>query len=293
MPAIEVFAPAKVNLALHVTGRRADGYHLLDSLVAFAPVGDRLRLHPAEAMRLRVHGPEAAGVPEDGTNLVLRAAEVLGPGPAAAIELEKCLPAASGIGGGSSDAAAALRGLAWLRGQGVAAQGLERLGADVPMCLDPRPARTRGIGEDLTPVSLPDLPAVLVNPRVEVSTPAVFKALAVKENPALPEIPTFVDRLSCLGWLAAQRNDLEVPAMRLAPAIAQVLAVLGASAGCHFARMSGSGATCFGLYETAGDATAAAAEIAAAHPDWWVASGLLGDQSAAARPQVATATTAR
>lgn len=293
MPAIEVFAPAKVNLALHVTGRRADGYHLLDSLVAFAPVGDRLTLQPAEAMRLRVLGPEAAGVPEDGTNLVLRAAELLGPGPGVAIELEKCLPAASGIGGGSSDAAAALRGLAWLRGQGVAAEGFERLGADVPMCLDPRPARTRGIGEELTPVTLPDLPAVLVNPRVEVSTPAVFKALLVKENPPLPEIPGFVDTLACLRWLAAQRNDLEVPAMMLAPEIAQVLAVLSASPGCHFARMSGSGATCFGLYETAEDANSAAAQIAAAHPGWWVASGLLGDQSAAASPQVLAATTAR
>jgi len=293
MPEIEVFAPAKVNLALHVTGRRADGFHLLDSLVAFAPVGDRLLLRPSAALRLRVRGPEAAGVPEDGSNLVLRAAELLGPGSGADIVLEKCLPSASGIGGGSSDAAAALRGLARLRGQGLVAEGLERLGADVPMCLDPRPARTRGIGEELSAVRLPDLPAVLVNPRVEVSTPAVFKALLVKENPPLPEIPEFANTLQCLRWLAAQRNDLEVPAMGLAPEIAQVLAVLSASSGCHFARMSGSGATCFGLYETAEEAVSAAAEIAAAQPKWWVSSGLLGDQSAAAMPQVLTATTPR
>lgn len=293
MPEIEVFAPAKVNLALHVTGRRADGFHTLDSLVAFAPVGDVLRLVPAEGLSLRVSGPEAAGVPEGPQNLVLRAAALLGPGQGAAIALEKRLPAASGIGGGSSDAAAALRGLAVLRGGERLPEGLERLGADVPMCMNPRPARTEGIGERLTPVALPSLPAVLVNPRVEVSTPAAFKALTVRDNPPLPEIPAFADARACIGWLAAQRNDLQAPAVRLAPEIAAVLEGLSATEGCLLARMSGSGATCFGLYATEAEAQAASRALARAHPGWWVAEGALGDQSVAAAPQAFKATTDR
>lgn len=293
MPEIEVFAPAKVNLALHVTGRRADGFHTLDSLVAFAPVGDVLRLAPSEGLSLRVSGPEAAGVPEGPGNLVLRAAALLGPGPGAAITLEKHLPAASGIGGGSSDAAAALRGLAALRGGVPMPEKLERLGADVPMCMVPRPARTEGIGERLSPVPLPPLPAVLVNPRVEVSTPAVFKALTVRDNPPLPDVPTFADARACITWLAEQRNDLQAPALRLAPEIARVLERLSTTAGCLSARMSGSGATCFGLYATEVEAKAAHEALAAAHPAWWVASGALGDQSAAAAPQAVKAITAR
>lgn len=287
MPRSEVFAPAKINLALHVTGRRSDGYHLLDSLVAFAPFGDRLTLAPDDGLWLRVTGPEAAGVPEDARNLVMRAVALMGPGTGARITLEKHLPAASGIGGGSSDAAAALRGMAAQRGDPALPAGLERLGADVPMCLDPRPARSRGIGEELTPVTLPPLPAVLVNPRVEVATPAVFKALACRENPPLPEIPRFATVRDCARWLAAQRNDLEMPAMGIAPQIAEVLAALGATEGCLLSRMSGSGATCFALYESEAAAAEAQAEIAAARPDWWSASGTLGDQSALARPRQA------
>ena len=287
MPEIDVFAPAKVNLALHVTGRRSDGYHLLDSLVAFAPVGDRLRLAPAEGLSLRVTGPEAKGVPEGPENLVLRAAALLGPGPGAALHLEKCLPAASGIGGGSSDAAAALRGVAALRGGAMASpEAVLQLGADVPMCLAPSPARTRGIGEDLTPVSLPPLPAVLVNPRVEVPTPSVFKALACKDNPPLPEIPAFADAVACIDWLAHQRNDLQAPAVALAPVIAEVLAALAALPGCRLARMSGSGATCFALFASEAEAGAAQAALSAAQPGWWVAQGSLGDQTAASAPRV-------
>jgi len=285
MPAIEVFAPAKVNLALHVTGRRADGYHLLDSLVAFAPVGDRLRLEPAAGMALRVSGPEGAGVPEGPENLVLRAAALLPPGQGAAISLEKHLPPASGIGGGSSDAAAALRGLAFLRGVAVPAAGLERLGADVPMCLTPAPARTRGIGEELSPVSLPPLPALLVNPRVEVPTPAVFRALACRENPPLPDLPAFADAPACIDWLAQMRNDLEAPAIAIAPVIAEVLDLLAALPGCRLARMSGSGATCFALFATHAEAEVAKAQLRAMRPDWWSACGPLGDQTAAAAPR--------
>jgi len=287
MSPIEIFAPAKVNLALHVTGRRADGYHLLDSLVAFSPVGDRLQMRPAEGLSLKVHGPEAKGVPEGPENLVLKAASVFGPGQGAALVLEKCLPAASGIGGGSSDAAAALRGMAALRGVAmVAPEVVVKLGADVPMCLSPEPARTQGIGEDLTPVALPSLPAVLVNPRVEVPTPSVFKALAVKENPPLPEIPAFADAQACIDWLSAQRNDLQAPAVALAPVIAEVLDVLAALPGCRLARMSGSGATCFGLFASEAEAEAAQAVLAASHPGWWSAHGSLGDQRAAAAAKI-------
>ncbi len=287
MMQIEVFAPAKVNLALHVTGLRADGYHLLDSLVAFAPVGDRLRLVADDGLSLRVTGPESRGVPEGPENLVLRAAAAFGPGPGAAVHLEKCLPAASGIGGGSSDAAAALRGMAALRGVPmVAPDTVLQLGADVPMCLVPAPARTRGIGEELTAVALPLLPAVLANPRLEVSTPAVFKALTQKENPPLPELPAFADAGACIDWLAAQRNDLQTPAVALQPMIASVLGALAALPGCRLARMSGSGATCFGLFETEAAAAAAGAILAAANPGWWVAHGCLGDQTGASAPRV-------
>ena len=278
MRRIDVFAPAKVNLALHVTGQRADGYHLLDSLVAFSPVGDGLTLTPAEGLGLKVGGPEGAAVPEGPENLVLKAAALFGAG--AAVGLDKCLPAASGIGGGSSDAAAALRGMAALTGQPLPdAAAVLKLGADVPMCLDPRPARTRGIGEDLTPVALPALPAVLVNPRVEVPTPSVFKALSCKDNPPLPEIPAFADAGACIAWLADQRNDLQAPAVAQAPVIAEVLAVLAALPGCKLARMSGSGATCFGLFATEAEAEAAQAALARAHPAWWSAHGSLGDQA--------------
>ncbi|MBZ4021252.1 4-(cytidine 5'-diphospho)-2-C-methyl-D-erythritol kinase [Rhodobacter sp. TJ_12] len=287
MPEIEVFAPAKVNLALHVTGQRADGYHLLDSLVAFAPVGDVLHLRPAEGLSLKVTGPESGGVPEGPENLVLKAAALYGAGPGAALHLDKCLPAASGIGGGSSDAAAALRGMAALRDVALAGgAAVVKLGADVPMCLDPRPARTEGIGEELTPVALPPLPAVLVNPRVEVSTPAVFKALAAKDNPAMEPIPAFADAAACIDWLARQRNDLQAPAEALAPVIATVLAALSALPGCKLARMSGSGATCFGLFESDAAAQAAQAHLAAMQPGWWSAHGALGDQSARAAAQI-------
>ena len=266
-PAVTEPAPAKLNLALHVTGRRADGYHLLDSLVGFAGLGDRVTVAPGRGLVLR--GPFAADLPAEG-NLCARAADLMG--LSAAITLEKHLPVASGIGGGSADAAAVLRGLA--RG-GAALPGpeaLAKLGADVPVCLAGRPARMRGAGEVLDPLpDLPALPLVLVNPGVALATPAVFAALATRDNPGLPPLPArFADAPALLDWLAATRNDLQEPARALAPAIGEVLDAL-AHAGAGLARMSGSGATCFGLFATAPAADAAATRLRAARPGWWVA----------------------
>lgn len=262
-------APAKVNLTLHVTGRRGDGYHLLDSLVAFADIGDRLTVTLDPVPSLRVTGPRAAGVPEGPENLVLRAAALIG--VPAAITLEKRLPAAAGIGGGSSDAAATLRALSRLGGRSVP-EALA-LGADVPVCLVARAARMRGIGEEVTPVAdLPALDAVLVNPGVPVATPAVFARLARRDNPAMPDpLPSWPDAAAFIRWLATQRNDLEAPAAALCPEIGAVLGRLRTSDGCQLARMSGSGATCVGLYPDRVTAKAAAARIAAEHPGWWVA----------------------
>lgn len=272
---VRSFAPAKVNLALHVTGRRGDGYHLLDSLVAFAGVGDDLTIAPAAETALRIDGPQAAGVPADATNLVLRAAAGM-EGPPVAIALTKRLPAAAGIGGGSSDAAAALRGLLALghrpRG-GLEALALS-LGADVPVCLAGLPARMSGIGEILAPLPpLPPLWLVLVNPGVPVPTGACFAALDGCFGPPLPAPPPrgWPDAATLAAWLAQQRNDLEPPARSLAPAVSEALAAIGATQACLLARMSGSGATCFGLFASAEAAEAAARSLSAARPAWWVA----------------------
>lgn len=286
--AVEAFAPAKINLALHVTGQRADGYHLLDSLVVFADVGDRITVHSAEALSLEVTGPREAGVPGDAGNLVLRAAALLAPGQGARITLEKHLPVASGIGGGSADAAAALRALARLWGRALpAAAEVLALGADVPACLDGRPLRMGGIGEHL--VALPPLPPVwlvLANPGVAVATPAVFRALTRRDNAGLPLDPPRVASAADLAiWLRLTRNDLEAPALMLAPVIGSTLRALSAQPGCLLARMSGSGATCFGLFADPLSAAAAARGIRAAEPGWWVADAGL------APPQATRATT--
>ena len=275
MTVAEARAPAKVNLALHVTGRRADGYHTLDSLVVFADAADVLRVRPAATPSLRVTGPRAAGVPTDASNLVMRAAAAMG--VAAGIELEKHLPAAGGIGGGSSDAAATLRALAAMTGRAPPAD-LAGLGADVPVCMVPGPARMRGIGEVVEPLgALPPLDAVLVNPGVAVPTPQVFSRLARRENPPLPDpLPAFADAPTLVDWLAAQRNDLEPPARALAPEIDAVLSALAAAPGCRLARMSGSGATCFGLFPDAAAAERAAQALA--RPGWWVRAVRLGAQ---------------
>lgn len=273
-------APAKINLALHVVGRRPDGYHELETLAVFTEFGDRLSVGPARQDEFSIHGPYAAGLPADGGNLVIRAREALRlafPGahlPPVSIRLEKNLPVASGIGGGSSDAAAALRALArhWNFDNAAPLITLApRLGADVPMCLAARPLLARGAGERIEPVTgLPQLAIVLVNPGVGVSTPQVFSALASRENPPLPSLPANAGLGGLLEWLAASRNDLEAAARSLAPAIAESLSALRAS-GAAFARMSGSGATCFGIYESRHAAERAADAISRKRRDWFVA----------------------
>ena len=278
--ALTLPAPAKINLALHVTGRRSDGYHLLDSLVVFAGHGDRVTAASAEADGFAVGGPFAAGVPLDGSNLVVRARDLLRAAfPAATrrpvhILLEKNLPPASGIGGGSSDAAAALRALRAVWGLDLPAHEMMRLaaplGADLPMCVAARPLIARGIGGEIAPVEgLPRLPLVLVNPGVPVSTPDVFRRLARRDNAPLPPLPARLGPAALAGWLAAARNDLEAPAIAVAPAIAEARAAIRAE-GAALARMSGSGATCFGLFMTQADAAGAAQRIASARPGWWV-----------------------
>lgn len=267
------FAPAKINLVLHVTGQRADGYHLLDSLVVFAGVGDRLTARAAPALSLAVTGPRGAGLHADDDNLVLRAARAMG-APPLALTLEKNLPVASGIGGGSADAAATLRLIARQTGQPLpdAAQVLA-LGADVPVCLSGTPARMTGIGEGVAPLphALPPVWMVLVNPGAGVSTPMIFRAMQRRDNPPMADLPRLADAAALAAWLTTQRNDLEGPATSHLPVIAQVRAALSAQAGCLMSRMSGSGATCFGLFETETAAHTAAAAITRSAPDWWVA----------------------
>jgi 4-diphosphocytidyl-2-C-methyl-D-erythritol kinase len=277
-PTVREFAPAKVNLALHVTGRRADGYHLLDSLVAFADVGDDVIAEPGRGLSLQVEGPMAPGLAGEGDNLVLRAGRLLaGQGTQGArLTLVKRLPVASGIGGGSSDAAAAVRALGRLWGATMPdGAALTALGADVPVCMRARAARMRGIGEVIEPVALPPLDAVLVNPGVGVPTADVFRALASRDNPGLPALPDFADAGALVAYLRTCRNDLEAPAMAAAPVIGEVLAALRGS-GALLARMSGSGATCFGLFPGTGAAAKAAGRISAERPGWWVAATVLG-----------------
>jgi len=281
---ISVFAPAKVNLSLHVVGKRADGYHLLDSLVAFAGVGDTLDFTPAATLTLEVGGPTAGLIPSQGENIVLKAARLLaeaaGVTRGAAIRLTKRLPVAAGIGGGSADAAAALKGLMRLWDVTLPAERLAALalsiGADVPVCLAGRPMRMQGIGEVLEPA--PALPAawlVLVNPMVPLHTPPVFKARQGPFSAAEPLTQSPADARALAAALAARRNDLTQPAISIEPVVGEVLAALAAGEGCLLARMSGSGATCFGLYATEAEARAAATRLQAAWPGWWVAPAVL------------------
>lgn len=266
MSRIDALARAKVNLALHVTGRRADGYHLLDSLVAFAGVGDRLTATTAPDLTLEVTGPEADALRDEADNLVLRAARLMG--GTAALRLEKVLPVASGIGGGSADAAAALRAMAALTGAPLPlASDVLTLGADVPVCLNGSSVRMGGVGERLDPVILPKGWLVLANPRVPVPTGDVFHGLAGFGD-GLPDIPAFGTVMDLARWLRATRNDLEAPAMALAPVIADVRDALAATSGCLIARMSGSGATCWGLFAGQGEAETAARALPR---DWWTA----------------------
>lgn len=268
-------APAKINLALHVVGRRADGYHLLDSLVGFADTGDVLHMEWAEDTSLEITGPFAHRLAaDDEENLVLRAIsglrQLLPPLPPLRLTLEKHLPVASGLGGGSADAAAALRGLIALSGQSPAPDALHELalslGADVPVCLVNRACRMRGIGESLSPLeTLRPMPAVLVNPGTPCDTATVFRLLALRDG--LPGLSDGADDVRSLSGL---RNDLEASARGHLPVIGDVIEALARSPGAWLARMSGSGASCFGLYGDHAEARAAAASISAAHPGWWV-----------------------
>lgn len=294
--AVRAFAPAKVNLYLHVVGRRADGYHLLDSLVAFVDIGDRVTAQAANGLSLALGGPEAAALADLGAdNLVLRAARLLAaesgvppvvpPLPTmplgAALALEKMLPASSGIGGGSSDAAATLRALdrLWHRPLAPAAMAelAVQLGADVPACLAARPVWVGGIGEILEPAEgLPSAGIVLANPRLPSPTAAVFQA---RRGPFATAPGRFApmpqDAVGLVAALAARRNDLTPAALTLVPAIARVLERLAGLPGALLARMSGSGATCFALFRDRAAATAARATLAADEPGWWSAAGAL------------------
>ncbi len=314
---LNVRAPAKINLTLLVTACRADGYHLLHSLVAFAGVGDGLSLRPGAGLSLTIAGPHSAGLGDDDNNLVLRATRhlmALRPGLAAgAFHLTKRLPVASGIGGGSADAAAALRLLARLNGlvphDPALMEAAKATGADVPVCLTGRARIMSGIGDELgPPLKLPKLFAVLVNPMVAVATAQVFSELGmVKGDPSgknsswsglsrppmssLPPVhdadgrphPEPVEGLpghdgesvlqdgdALRGWLASRHNVLEPPAIRLAPIIADVLADLRSQTGCTLARMSGSGATCFGLFANCAAAANASRSLKRQRPDWWI-----------------------
>ena len=280
MPAaIRVEAPAKLNLYLHVTGRRADGYHELDSLVTFTALTDTLEIAPADALSLSASGPFAKAL-GTGENLAIRAAAALarrfGRPADVRIALHKRIPVAAGLGGGSADAAAVLRGLArlWRLGPEHAGDLQEvalSLGADVPVCLDSRAAHMAGIGERLSaPPCLPPCGVLLVNPGVPVPTGAVFAARRGPFSAADPIEEAPQDAAALAALLRARRNDLEQPALAQAPEIGRVLARLAEVPGCHLARMSGSGGTCFGLFDDEAAATAAASAIARDGPSWWV-----------------------
>jgi 4-diphosphocytidyl-2-C-methyl-D-erythritol kinase len=286
-------ARAKVNLTLRVVGRRVDGYHDLESLVAFADCADRLSLVPGPGLDLTTIGPLASACGETADNLVLKAARLLGERvpdmKAGSFTLDKVLPVAAGIGGGSADAAAALRLLAKLNGLALDDNRLVEValltGADVPVCLASRPCDMTGVGENLLPLSLPKMPCVMVNPRVAVATKDVFSALGLRNGELLvgtsdilqaPEWPEA--GASVEDWveaLAESSNDLEAPAMRIQPVITEVIAALNAANGAWLARMSGSGATCFAIFENTAEAQRAAQKIQLDHPQWWVHAGVL------------------
>lgn len=270
--AVTIGVPAKVNLALHVTGQRADGFHDLDSLVAFTEKtydAVTVRFGAATAPALSLSGPFAPLVPPGVDNAVLAAARATG--GIAHVHLEKGLPVAAGLGGGAADAAAVLRAALTrgLRPPGTLAALAETLGADVPVCFAGRSCRMSGIGEIIEPVALPPVAAVLVNPRIPVATAAVFARLADRAQPALPALPALDGADTLIGWLNEARNDLAAPAAAMVPEIEEIRAALAASPGCGLARMSGSGATVFGLFAREPDAEAAARELGAARR-WWV-----------------------
>ena len=291
MGTLAVLAPAKINLYLHVVGRRADLYHLLDSLVAFADIGDRVTVAASDRLSLTVSGPESSAIAALGEdNLVMRAARLFAAEAAhgdaaemarrAALRLEKMLPTASGIGGGSSDAAATLRLLDRLSsgalGPAVLADIAARLGADLPACLAARPVWVGGIGDRLDPAEgLPSAGIVLANPRIALPTATVFRMRRGPFSDDARFAPMPRDAAGLAAALAARRNDLTEAALTLVPEIARVLDALGGLPGSLLARMSGSGATCFALFPDRAAALAGQAGLAAARPGWWSAAGTL------------------
>ncbi len=267
-------ANAKINLSLHVTGQRPDGYHLLDSLVVFTVVGDVITVAPSDHLSLTIEGPFSAGLSAGHDNLVFQAARLFGTDRGAAITLTKNLPVASGIGGGSADAAATLRALSQLWDLPVPPRDAQvQLGADVPVCMTRELTRMRGVGDVLDHLgAAPPLNMILVNPGVAVPTPKVFKGLATKTNAAMPnDMPDPSNADTWTSWVIAQRNDLETPACTIAPEINVVIDAFLVQTGCQLVRMSGSGATCFAIFEDADTRDAAASNLRVAHPDWWVA----------------------
>jgi 4-diphosphocytidyl-2-C-methyl-D-erythritol kinase len=286
-------ARAKVNLTLRVVGRRVDGYHDLESVVAFADCADQLSLLPGKELELKTTGPLADACGAVGDNLVLKAARLLAervPDLQTGIfTLHKVLPVAAGIGGGSADAAAALRLLARANELVINDARINEVarltGADVPVCVPSLPCVMTGVGESLQPLNLPKLPCVLVNPRVAVATKDVFAALGLRSGELRVGI---ADVLRAIAWpeagasvedwveaFAASSNDLESPAMRIQPVIGEVISALNATDGAWLSRMSGSGATCFAIYENTAEAGRAAEKIRRDHPEWWVHSGVL------------------
>jgi 4-diphosphocytidyl-2-C-methyl-D-erythritol kinase len=286
-------ARAKVNLTLRVVGRRVDGYHDLESVVAFADCADRLSLLPGAELQLKTTGPLADACGEVAENLVLKAARLLAERVAGlksgTFTLHKILPVAAGIGGGSADAAAALRLLARANGLAIDDERLlevaKMTGADVPVCVPSRPCVMTGVGESLLPLALPKVPCVLVNPRLAVATKDVFAALGLRSGQLRVGITDVIQAMvwpeagaSLEEWVeafAASSNDLEEPAMRIQPVIGEIIAALNATNGAWLARMSGSGATCFAIYENTVEAGRAAEKIRQDHPTWWVHAGTL------------------
>ena len=294
MPALTEDARAKVNLTLRVNGRRVDGYHDLESVVAFCDCADRLTLTPGPELILTMTGPLASACGETSDNLVLKAAQLLGRSVAGlkvgSFALEKTLPVAAGIGGGSADAGAALRLLARLNDLALDDERLREValatGADVPVCLASRACDMTGVGETLMWLSPPKMPCVLVNPCVPVATKDVFEALGLRHGELLVGATDVVmqgsswpeEGGSLEEWveaLASGSNDLEAPATKIQPVIGVVISALNATNGAWLARMSGSGATCFAIYENTAEAQRAAQKIQLDHPNWWVHAGVL------------------
>jgi 4-diphosphocytidyl-2-C-methyl-D-erythritol kinase len=286
---LAALAPAKVNLTLRILGRRADGYHELDSLVVFAGCGDHLTFDARPSLDLTVSGPTAGQAGAVADNLVLRAAKALAdkvPGlTVGRFTLTKELPAGAGLGGGSADAAAALRLLAEANGLALddprMVAVVRATGADVPVCLDSRPRVMRGIGDILSaPLALPKLGIIIVHPGIAMPTPPVFKALGLAPGERCaagePSGPVPQEREALLAWLAGERNDLEPPAVGIAPAIKDVIRAIAALPGCRLARMSGSGSACFGLFDTEEAAAAAVRGLAGGYPGWWARAASIG-----------------